>query len=773
MKWLIKNPAPLDSRLKKWGDYHFGRCLTKYLERLGHEVVTEYDPKWNSRKKSDVVLVLRGKYPHKRTKANRNAFHVMWNISHPESVELDEYASYDMVFVASEQWASQLRERIDVPVFPLLQCTDTEEFFEQPLEEGEGRRDFIFVGNSRGVRRDGVVWALEYGIPLKIWGRLWKDFIDKRHLVGDYIDNEELGALYSRSRATLNDHWDDMKKFGFINNRIFDAIACGLPVISDYHPALHQLFPEEILYYRNREELGECLERVLLAYPEVRQRVARGKQKVVEEYSFARRARVLSDMVTGTLTVRSNPLLQGQGAGGRLTLQKLEEIVGSSKDPLFCPICHQHAERFRSFGRPKRKGAMCPVCGSLERHRLIWLFINAKTDLLDSRPKKLLHVAPEKHLSSLLYNFESIEYMSADILSSSAMVRMDLTAVPFPDESFDVVICNHVFEHIPNDRRAMTELHRILRPGGWAILQVPIYGERTLEDPSITDPGERRKLYGQEDHVRKYGRDYKERLGSAGFNVSIDSFADELTGSLAAACGIKAQDIYFCSKGKGLRCFCPVCDMPVAKFQHYSSAGRKGRADAQCPHCKSLERHRLIWLYLERRTDLFSMPRKKMLHIAPEAAFDQRLSRHPAIDYLSGDLESPWHQAMVKMDITDIQNSDNTFDVIFCSDVLEHVPEDRKAIAELFRVLKPGGWAILNVPVIREKTFEDPSITTPEERHRHYGHRLHVRAYGKDYKDRLEEAGFKVRVDAFFDEFDDAVRKRYGLRKQDIYYCEK
>jgi spore maturation protein CgeB len=293
----------LDTRLKKWGDYHFGRCLTKYLKRLGHEVETDYDPKWDSNRHSDVVLVLRGKHPHKRTRANKDAFHVMWNISHPESVELEEYASYDMVFVASESWASQLRERIRIPVYPLLQCTDTEEFFERPMKTEEGRRGFVFVGNSRGVQRDGVVWALEHGLDLKVWGRQWGPFIDERHVVADYVDNEELGTLYSRSRVTLNDHWDDMKKFGFINNRIFDAIACGLPVISDYHQALHDLFPTEILYFRDRTEFKECLERTQSAYPEVLKQVAVAQKRVVEEFSFAGRAKVLSNLVLGALAV--------------------------------------------------------------------------------------------------------------------------------------------------------------------------------------------------------------------------------------------------------------------------------------------------------------------------------------------------------------------------------------------------------------------------------------------------------------------------------------
>ena len=123
--------------------------------------------------------------------------------------------------------------------------------------------------------------------------------------------------------------------------------------------------------------------------------------------------------------------------------------------------------------------------------------------------------------------------------------------------------------------------------------------------------------------------------------------------------------------------------------------GHPGRKNAKCPNCGSLERHRLIWLYFQRRTNLLEMPRKRLLHIAPEACLETLLREHPAIDYLSGDLESPWHPAMVIMDITDIKDfKEGDFDVVYCSHVLEHVPEDQKAINELYRVLAPGGWAI-------------------------------------------------------------------------------
>jgi SAM-dependent methyltransferase len=142
------------------------------------------------------------------------------------------------------------------------------------------------------------------------------------------------------------------------------------------------------------------------------------------------------------------------------------------------------------------------------------------------------------------------------------------------------------------------------------------------------------------------------------------------------------------------------------------------------------------------------------------------------INYLSADLSAP--SAIVKMDITDIQYPDNTFDVIYCSHVLEHIPDDRRAMREFYRVLKPDCWAILHVPITANRTFEDPAVIDPKERERLFGQFDHVRRYGPDYKDRLMEAGFSLTVDGFVRELDNRTVRRFGLmRDEDVYFCRK
>jgi len=175
-----------------------------------------------------------------------------------------------------------------------------------------------------------------------------------------------------------------------------------------------------------------------------------------------------------------------------------------------------------------------------------------KTDLFNGVKKKMLHVAPESQLARLFQEADCIDYLSADLSSPTAMVRMDITDIQYPDGSFDVIYCSHVLEHVSDDKRAMRELHRVLKPGGWAILQVPISGDETFEDPTVTSPEAREQLFGQDDHLRQYGPDYLDRLAAAGFSVSVDGFVRELNDREIIRCGLmRSEDVYFCAKETG------------------------------------------------------------------------------------------------------------------------------------------------------------------------------------------------------------------------------
>src|SRR5438105_402829 len=151
-----------------------------------------------------------------------------------------------------------------------------------------------------------------------------------------------------------------------------------------------------------------------------------------------------------------------------------------------CPCCDSHFRHFIPYG-PRRNG-MCPQCDSLDRHRLVWLYLHSCTNIFWDR-LKVLHFAPEAIIQKKLRASPNLEYTSADLDSPLAMVSLDITDIPYAESTFEVVLCSHVLEHIPDDRKAMSELYRILKPGGWALLQVPFDAERsgTFEDSKVVD----------------------------------------------------------------------------------------------------------------------------------------------------------------------------------------------------------------------------------------------------------------------------------------------
>lgn len=192
---------------------------------------------------------------------------------------------------------------------------------------------------------------------------------------------------------------------------------------------------------------------------------------------------------------------------------------------------------------------MCPVCGSLERHRLDWIFFTTRTDLFDGAAKRMLHIAPEEFLSARLRKRGNLDYVSADLHNPRAMLQMDITDIDFPDDHFSVIYCSHVLEHVPDDRKALAELCRVLCPGGWAALQVPVSGKRTYENKAIIAPEERQQHFGHREHVRRCGRDYAKRMRSAGFVVEVLRATDVVTEEECARMGfLPGRIIFFCRK---------------------------------------------------------------------------------------------------------------------------------------------------------------------------------------------------------------------------------
>jgi SAM-dependent methyltransferase len=231
-------------------------------------------------------------------------------------------------------------------------------------------------------------------------------------------------------------------------------------------------------------------------------------------------------------------------AGRRAYLRVAGVVNAGSR--VACPCC---GKQMRKFARFHGLHDQCPTCGSLMRHRAMLLHLR---DVLDipQHGGSVLHVGPGPSLSHWLNSLGTVEYLSADINPAVADVQADITSMPFADNSFDYVICVHVLEHVPDDRTAMREMVRVLRPGGTAVIQVPPSDlEETFEDPDVTAPEDRERLFGQYDHVRVCGADYGGRLDEAGFDVVEEDYVTRLTAAERVQYALRVgEPFYVCVK---------------------------------------------------------------------------------------------------------------------------------------------------------------------------------------------------------------------------------
>lgn len=188
-----------------------------------------------------------------------------------------------------------------------------------------------------------------------------------------------------------------------------------------------------------------------------------------------------------------------------------------------CPVCERSYSKFLAYGAKNRDGVLCPGDLTLERHRLMWLYLKDFSNFFKAEKLKVLHIAPEQCFHKKFQAQKNLDYLTADLVSPIADMHFDLHQIPLEDNRFDVVFCNHVMEHVDDPIQCMKELYRVMKPGGWAIIQVPQDVDRaeTFYDPAITSPEDREKYYWQKDHLRLFGMDYPSYLEKAGFRVEV------------------------------------------------------------------------------------------------------------------------------------------------------------------------------------------------------------------------------------------------------------
>jgi Glycosyl transferases group 1 len=295
LRLAVTVAAPSAKVAARWGDWHLGEALAGSLRRLGHEVrlqtVDHADDL--AGRSCDVHVVLRGLHPVPATSGQR---HVLWIISHPETIDDEELATADLVLVASARFADQLRGRTDTPVGVLLQATDHRRFRPRPVDPAH-RHDVTIVAKTRDVLRPVVSDAIAAGLRPRVYGGGWRALVDQELIAADHVDNEMLPIVYSSAGVVLNDHWPTMRTWGFVSNRLFDVLACGTPVISDAVDGVEELFDGAVLEYRTPTELLALVDDVLTHPTRARHRAERGRRIVLARHTIDRRARELLDTI--------------------------------------------------------------------------------------------------------------------------------------------------------------------------------------------------------------------------------------------------------------------------------------------------------------------------------------------------------------------------------------------------------------------------------------------------------------------------------------------
>ncbi|MEW9672178.1 glycosyltransferase [Ammoniphilus sp. 3BR4] len=292
-KIAIKICAPNSKVAIYSGDYLLALCLKQEFEKKGNPTIIQCLNEWNDGKDSncDTVIFLRGLRAYQPKKHHVN---ILWNISHPDNVPINEYNKYHFVLISSIKWAEIIKPKVKVPVEPMLQCTDLNMF--KPFQDESFRKELLFVGNSRGIYRKIIKDLLPTTRQLSVYGKNWGRLIDKRYIKGQNIPYSELHKYYGSCDILLNDHWDDMRKKGFINNRIFDGLASEAFIISDHVSGIEDVFGQSVVTYNSPKELRELID-YYLAHPELRRQKAREGAIIVQEHTYAKRVERLLEII--------------------------------------------------------------------------------------------------------------------------------------------------------------------------------------------------------------------------------------------------------------------------------------------------------------------------------------------------------------------------------------------------------------------------------------------------------------------------------------------
>lgn len=479
----IKIGVP-DRTHRNWGDIMFAESLRAALESSGHRCVIHYLNEWNQEDRHiHVVIHLKGLSSYALKPHHLN---VLWIINHPELHTADEINQYDLVLVASRAYSEALRDQVHPPVVFLPQAADVRYMDAEPVNSQSPDIDILFVGNNyeaRNGRCRAVIADLRKTSPagvVKVVGQGWGEFVPQEWILAEFVAPEALPDLYRRAKVVLNDHQETMRQHGFINNRVYDLAMLRVFQISNAVPGLDEL---GVPSYAEPEQLRQLLDHYLNNAP-ARSQVADRVYDACRGFTFAERA-------------------------GEI-VRHIRSLAQSNRQQT-CRLCGHTGADFLPMG--SRPNARCPRCQSLERHRALWHLL-CRDEILHPG-MTVLEIAPlNNQVFRRFIESKGCIYVCVDKWrqgnpldardTSWVDYEMDLCDLRFPDGTFDLVLMQHVIEEIPDDRKAFSEIARVLKPSGTAILEVP----HQATSPATEEFGEPRQF----GNVRRYGVDFYERL---------------------------------------------------------------------------------------------------------------------------------------------------------------------------------------------------------------------------------------------------------------------
>ncbi len=487
---------------KNWGDIYFANSFANSLRKIGHNAIVHYLNEWNQSDESvNVVIHIKGLSNYELKPYNIN---IIWVINHPELHTIDELNQYDIIFVASQKYYEQISNKVKVPIFYLPQATDQNYF--NYKNEIEKEFDILFIGNNyesknnkcRQIIQDLLDTKVDYN--LKVFGENWDGFIDSKFIGDKFIDWKKLPELYSKAKIVLNDHQQSMRENGFINNRTFDVAQTNTFQISNYVDGLNELGIEN---YKSVEELKRKI-KFYLHDENNRQKKAQENFDKTKSYNFDQRANEI--------------------------ISKILDLVNHKPKYESCNICGYQGTNFLNMG--VREKVRCPNCNSLERQRALWFLI--QRDNFIEPGMKVLEIAPLNNLVFRKY-FEEFgcEYICIDKWKSGNPLdkrdtswidyEMDICDLKFENNTFDLVIMQHVIEEVPDDKKAFSEISRVLKNDGFAILEIPHdkWLRKTIEYDTPQKFG----------NVRQYGVDFYQRTKQY-FNNQTEEIIDGVTFSI-------------------------------------------------------------------------------------------------------------------------------------------------------------------------------------------------------------------------------------------------